>query len=62
MERNKQLQAVDKEIKRRIDSYPNEFWASVTRNPREDMHAYMQYPAMMVPEIQRELVKVVYDL
>lgn len=61
MEKDEQLQAVDKEIERRIDSYPNEFWASVARNPREDMHAYMQYPAMMVPEIQRELVKVVYE-
>lgn len=58
---DKQLQAVDREIDKRIDSYPDKFWASVDRDPREDMHAYMQYPAMMVPEIQRELVKVVYE-
>lgn len=56
-----QLQAVDEEITRRIDSYPVKFWASVDRDPREGMHAYLQYPAMMVPEIQRELVKVVYE-
>ncbi len=61
MERSKQLQAVDKKIEKRIDSYSDEFWASADRNPRADMHAYMRYPAMMVPEIQRELVKVVYE-
>jgi hypothetical protein len=61
MEKGKQLQAVDKEIEKCIDGYSDDFWASVARNPREDMHAYMQYPAMMVPEIQRELVKVVYE-
>jgi hypothetical protein len=61
MKRDEQLQAVDEEIVRRIDSYPDKFWASVDRDPREDMHAYMQYPAMMVPGIQRELIKVVYD-
>jgi len=61
MEQVKQLQVVDKEIERRIDSYPDDFWASVDRDPRKDMHAYMQYPAMMVPEIQRELIRVVCE-
>jgi hypothetical protein len=61
MEKGKQLQVVDKEIERRIDGYSDEFWTSVDRDPREDMHAYMQYPAMMVPEIQRELIKVIYE-
>lgn len=61
MKRVKQLQAVDEEVARRIDSCPCKFWASVDRDPREDMHAYIQYPAMMVPEIQRELVKVVHE-
>jgi hypothetical protein len=59
--RDKQLKAVDEEIARRIDSYPVNFWASVDRYPREDMHAFMQYPAMMVPEIQRELIKVLSE-
>jgi site-specific DNA-methyltransferase (cytosine-N4-specific) len=58
---DRRLQAVDREIEKRIDSYSDEFWASADRDPREDMHAYMQYPAMTVPEIQRELVKVVYE-
>jgi len=61
MEKDKQLQAVDREVERSINSYPDEFWASVDRDPRKDMHAYMQYPAMMVPEIQRELVRVIYE-
>lgn len=61
MSNKKHLQAVDEEIVRRVDAYPTDFWASADRDPREDMHAYMQYPAMMVPEIQRELVKVVCE-
>lgn len=61
MEKDKRLQAVDREIERSMNSYNDEFWASADRDPREDMHAYMQYPAMMVPEIQRELVRVVYE-
>jgi hypothetical protein len=32
------------------------------RDPREDIHAYLQYPAMMVPGIQRELVHLVREL
>ncbi|MBN1316407.1 MAG: hypothetical protein JXA42_13110 [Anaerolineales bacterium] len=58
---DKQLQPVDREIENRIDHYPDEFWALADRDPREDMHAFMQYPAMMVPAIQNELVRVIYE-
>ncbi|MGC1376868.1 MAG: hypothetical protein WA821_11615, partial [Anaerolineales bacterium] len=55
------LPIADQEIIRRIDNQAAEFWASANRDPREDMHAFMQYPAMMVPEIQRELIKIIYE-
>ena len=58
---SKILQPADEEIIKRLDGYPVEFWASAKRDPRDDMHAYMQYRAMMVPEIQRELVKVICE-
>ncbi len=53
---------VDKELASRIENYSDDFWASTDRNPREDIHAYFQYPAMMVPGLQRELIKLVVDL
>ena len=53
---------VDVQLKSRLEAYPSEFWASVDRDPREDIHAYLQYPAMMVPGIQRELVHLVHEL
>ncbi len=55
------MQTIDDVIRQRIDSYPDEFWASGERDPRADMHAYMQYPAMMVPDIQSTLVKVICE-
>jgi len=55
------LQPVDQQIENCIDRYSDDFWASADRDPREDLHAYMQYPAMMVPEIQNSLVRVVYN-
>lgn len=57
----KSLQEIDDIIRKRIDSYPDEFWASRERDPRADMHAFMQYPAMMVPDIQTALVKVICE-
>jgi len=53
---------VDVRLKSRLEAYPSGFWASIDRNPREDIHAYLQYPAMMVPGIQRELVHLVREL
>jgi hypothetical protein len=50
------------QLKNRLEAYPSEFWASLDRDPREDIHAYLQYPAMMVPGIQRELVHLVHGL
>lgn len=62
MSDNLVLPQVDEELARRIEGYTDEFWASTNRDPREDIHAYFQYPAMMVSGIQRELIKLVRDL
>ena len=56
------LPQVDKELACRVEDYSDDFWASTDRDPREDIHAYFQYPAMMVPELQRELIKLVSGL
>lgn len=56
------LPEVDNEIAGRFESYSDDFWASIDRDPREDIHAYFQYPAMMVPGLQRELIKLVCEL
>lgn len=56
------LPDVDMELARRIEAYSDDFWASANRDPREDVHALFQYPAMMVSSIQRELIGLVTDL
>ena len=56
------LPQVDKELACRVEDYSDDFWASTDRDPREDVHAYFQYPAMMVPQLQRELIKLVLNL
>lgn len=62
MPSNTTLPQVDQELASRVAAYSDEFWSSVNRDPHEDIHAYFQYPAMMVPGIQRELIKVVREL
>ena len=47
---------VDREIAQCIESYSDQFWASTDRNPRDGVHGYFCYPAMMVPAILRELI------
>jgi len=56
------LPQVDSEIIKLIEGYSDDFWASTDRDPREDIHAYFQYPAMMVPGLQREIIRVIYGL
>jgi len=53
---------IDTEIKRRIDAYSADFWASDSRHPREGVHALFQYPAMMVPGLQQALIQLVCEL
>lgn len=53
------LQEVDHDLTKKLEAYSEDFWTSRERDPREDAHAFFQYPAMMVPEIQTELVKTI---
>lgn len=53
---------VDREIAQCIESYSDQFWASTDRNPRDGVHGYFRYPAMMVPAILRELIRAVCEL
>lgn len=36
----------------------SEFWSSPKRNPREFAHSLFQYPAMMVPSIQKKIIDI----
>lgn len=42
-----------------LGSVQDDFWSLPNRDPRDSGHAFFQYPAMMVPEIQRALIKIV---
>lgn len=58
----KPLPQVDTELIRKIENYSDHFWTSADRNPREGLHSYFQYPAMMVPGLLREITEVVHSL
>lgn len=62
MHSNRSVHETDIRLKQVIEDYTDDFWASVDRNPREDIHAYLQYPAMMVSGIQRKLVQIIREL
>ena len=55
----------DDELKRRVMSYSEEnkdYWSFRGKAAREHAHAYLQYPAMMVPPMQGELIRIVREL
>ena len=49
------------EISRRTDMDKN-IWSSRARAPRDSVHSLFQYPAMMVPIVQRNLIEIVKDI
>lgn len=54
----------DEELKKRIMSYSGEnedYWSFRGKAAREHAHAYLQYPAMMVPSMQGELIGIVRE-
>lgn len=56
------LNTKDLEVKKTLDSYSEkdrDFWAFKGRSVREHVHAYFQYPAMMVPQMQGELLSTI---
>ena len=54
----------DDALKKRLMSYASgdrDYWSFRGKAVREHAHAYLQYPAMMVPQIQGELIKVIRE-
>lgn len=54
--------SVDLRIKRHISELTeldSQYWSAPLRNRRESGHSYFQYPAMMVPSVQRDLINVI---
>ncbi len=55
----------NEELKRRIMSYSRgnkDYWSFRGKAVREHVHAYLQYPAMMVPQMQGELIRIIREL
>lgn len=55
----------EEKLKERFMSYyrvNKDYWSFRGKAVREHAHAYLQYPAMMVPQMQRELIKIIQDL
>jgi hypothetical protein len=46
------------EIKK-FSEQEDDFWSSIKRDPREYAHALFQYPAMMVPLVQKKVVEII---
>jgi hypothetical protein len=39
-----------------------QFWSSPKRNMRDSAHAFFQYPGMMIPAVQRNLIAIITDV
>src|SRR5687767_7577888 len=55
-------EAIDKRIKDEIDlltQADNTFWSSPDHDRSEYLHSFFQYPAMMVPVVQRKLIEII---
>lgn len=54
----------DEELKRRLQSYSRDnkdYWSFRGNAVREHAHGYLQYPAMMVPQMQGELIGIIRE-
>jgi hypothetical protein len=49
---------LEAEICRHVQN-DQDFWSSVSRDRHESAHALFQYPAMMIPIVQRSLIQIV---
>jgi len=59
------LQQVDEALMKRIALLSNsnpDYWAFPSGAAPRDAHAFFRYPAMMVPSMQRELLKIITEL
>lgn len=55
----------DEILKSRLESYAKrdkEYWSFRGKAVREHAHAYFQYPAMMVPQMQGELIRIIKEV
>lgn len=55
-------EAIDQQIVAEIDSLTqadNKFWSSPDHKRTEYLHSFFQYPAMMVPVVQRRLIEII---
>ena len=43
----------------KITEQDDEFWSSIKRDPREYAHSLFQYPAMMVPLVQKKVIELI---
>ncbi len=50
-------EVIDRTLSSEINAFTeqeDDFWSSIKRNPREYTHSLFQYPAMMVPLVQKK--------
>lgn len=55
-------EVTDKQISDEVDSLTeadNKFWSSPNHDRSEYLHSFFQYPAMMVPVVQRKLIEII---
>lgn len=55
----------NEELRERLTSYSRgneDYWSFRGKAVREHTHAYLQYPAMMVPQMQGELIRIIREL
>jgi len=55
---------IDNRIEEQIHTYSSErpdYWSFRGKSIRRHAHAYLQYPAMMVPQMQRKLIKIICE-
>lgn len=59
------LRTVDAMLRRHLAALSADdpdFWTFLAKSEREDAHGFFQYPAMMVPRVQRELLRLILQL
>lgn len=62
LEVNEQMSEIDEIICKEIDDLTaenNQVWTSPDHNRREYVHSFFQYPAMMVPVVQKRIIEII---
>lgn len=56
---------IDKNLCSEIEKFTEQdtdFWSSIKRDPREYAHSLFQYPAMMVPIVQKKVIELILEV